>query len=140
MLILSANCLDSGLLVRHATYIAEELASTGVVEVLSEALKVRAGHGAASRLDLHRTSCCVVSTQCFTCRHLQTVTACATFVFQDKNERVRRRVIATLGELLFYIATQQQDNAAAAAVNGGAAPADPAVVWGITGNTYAQVG
>lgn len=30
----------TGLLVRHATYIAEELASTGVVEVLSEALKV----------------------------------------------------------------------------------------------------
>ncbi|KXZ51880.1 hypothetical protein GPECTOR_11g315 [Gonium pectorale] len=82
-----------GLLVRHATYIAEELASTGVVEVLSEALK-------------------------------------------DKNERVRRRVIATLGELLFYIATQQQDNAAA---GNGAAPADPAVVWGISGNTYAQV-
>eukprot|EP00198_Chlamydomonas_reinhardtii_P009635 XP_001698972.1 predicted protein [Chlamydomonas reinhardtii] len=85
-----------GLLVRHATYIAEELASTGVVEVLSEALK-------------------------------------------DKNERVRRRVIATLGELLFYIATQQQDNAAAAAGNGGAPPADPTVVWGISSNTYAQV-
>ncbi|GLI65982.1 hypothetical protein VaNZ11_009669 [Volvox africanus] len=84
-----------GLLVRHATYISEELANTGVVEVLSEALK-------------------------------------------DKNERVRRRVIATLGELLFYIATQQQDNAAAGA-NGSAAPADPAVVWGISGNTYAQV-
>ncbi|PNH11471.1 Serine/threonine-protein kinase ULK4 [Tetrabaena socialis] len=58
---------------------------------------------------------------------------------KDKNERVRRRVIATLGELLFYIATQQQDNAAAAAGAGGAAPADPTVVWGITGNTYAQV-
>ncbi|KAG2493011.1 hypothetical protein HYH03_008674 [Edaphochlamys debaryana] len=85
-----------GLLVRHATYIAEELAATGVVEVLSEALK-------------------------------------------DKNERVRRRVIATLGELLFYIATQQQDNAAAAAGGAGAAPADPSVVWGITSNTYAQV-
>lgn len=57
---------------------------------------------------------------------------------QDKNERVRRRVIATLGELLFYIATQQQDTAAAAGA-GGAPPADPAVVWGINGNTYAQV-
>ncbi|GLC54130.1 hypothetical protein PLESTB_000827100 [Pleodorina starrii] len=85
-----------GLLVRHATFISEELAQTGVVETLSEALK-------------------------------------------DKNERVRRRVIATLGELLFYIATQQQDNAAAAAGNGGAPPADPSIVWGITSNTYAQV-
>lgn len=28
-----------GLLVRHATYIAEELAQTGVIEVLTEALK-----------------------------------------------------------------------------------------------------
>lgn len=27
---------------------------------------------------------------------------------KDKNEKVRRRVMATLGELLFYIATQQQ--------------------------------
>lgn len=26
----------------------------------------------------------------------------------DKNEKVRRRVMATLGELLFYVATQQQ--------------------------------
>lgn len=62
-----------------------------------------------------------------------------TRMLQDKNERVRRRVIATLGELLFYIATQQQDNAAAAAGNGGAPPADPTVVWGISSNTYAQV-
>ncbi|KAL0019961.1 hypothetical protein WJX79_009290 [Trebouxia sp. C0005] len=55
-----------GLLVRHATYIADELATTGVIEVLTEGLK-------------------------------------------DKNERVRRRIMATLGELLFYVATQQQD-------------------------------
>ncbi len=27
---------------------------------------------------------------------------------KDKNERVRRRIMATLGELLFYVATQQQ--------------------------------
>ena len=33
-----------GLLVRHATYIAEELAQTSVVEVLTEALKVGALH------------------------------------------------------------------------------------------------
>ena len=30
-----------GLLVRHATYISEELAATSVIEVLTEALKVR---------------------------------------------------------------------------------------------------
>ncbi len=40
---------------RHATYIAEELATTGVVEVLSEALKV----GAMGGLDtaLHTVVC-----------------------------------------------------------------------------------
>ena len=27
---------------------------------------------------------------------------------KEKNERVRRRIMATLGELLFYVATQQQ--------------------------------
>ncbi len=32
-----------GLLVRHATYITEELSQTGVVEILTEALKVRQG-------------------------------------------------------------------------------------------------
>ncbi|GFR42705.1 hypothetical protein Agub_g3628 [Astrephomene gubernaculifera] len=85
-----------GLLVRHATFITEELAGTGVVELLSEALK-------------------------------------------DKNERVRRRVIATLGELLFYIATQQQDTAAAGNEDGAAPPPDPAAVWGISSNTYTQV-
>jgi len=55
-----------GLLVRHATYIADELANTGVLDALAETLR-------------------------------------------DKNERVRRRAMATMGELLFYIATQQQD-------------------------------
>jgi serine/threonine-protein kinase ULK4 len=55
-----------GLLVRHATFIADELAQTGVLDVLADTLR-------------------------------------------DKNERVRRRAMATLGELLFYIATQQQD-------------------------------
>ena len=29
---------------------------------------------------------------------------------KEKNERVRRRIMATLGELLFYVATQQQVN------------------------------
>lgn len=52
---------------------------------------------------------------------------------QDKNERVRRRVMATLGELLFYIATQQQDAA------NGTTPADAAAAWGITGNAISTV-
>ena len=59
-----------GLLLRHATYITEELASSGIVSVLTECLR-------------------------------------------DKNERVRRRAAATLGELLFYIATQQHEAAEA---------------------------
>eukprot|EP00891_Asterochloris_glomerata_P004830 jgi/Astpho2/4830/e_gw1.00068.1.1_t len=54
-----------GLLVRHATYIADELVTTGVFEVLAEALR-------------------------------------------DKSVHVRRRSMASLGELLFYVATQQQ--------------------------------
>ena len=64
-----------GLLLRHATYITEELSGCGVVTVLTECLK-------------------------------------------DKNERVRRRAMATLGELLFYIATQQHE-ASEAAKRGG---------------------
>lgn len=38
-----ANVL--GLLIRHATYISEELAQTSVIEVLTEALKVRVVRG-----------------------------------------------------------------------------------------------
>eukprot|EP00878_Enallax_costatus_P024327 GHUV01025960.1.p1 GENE.GHUV01025960.1~~GHUV01025960.1.p1 ORF type:complete len:809 (+),score=245.85 GHUV01025960.1:581-3007(+) len=78
-----------GLLVRHATYIADELASTQLVEILTEALK-------------------------------------------DKQERVRRRVMATLGELLFYIATQQQDS-------GSVSVADTSAAWGITPATIQAV-
>ncbi|KAL3147840.1 hypothetical protein ABBQ32_002563 [Trebouxia sp. C0010 RCD-2024] len=73
-----------GLLVRHATYITDELATTGVIDVLTEALK-------------------------------------------DKNERVRRRIMATLGELLFYVATQQQD-------------ASQTSQWQVPANTIVQVG
>lgn len=73
-----------GLLVRHATYIADELATTGVIEVLTEALK-------------------------------------------DKNERVRRRIMATLGELLFYVATQQQDTSQTSQ-------------WHVSATTITQVG
>lgn len=78
-----------GLLVRHATYIADELAGTQLVEILTEALR-------------------------------------------DRSERVRRRVMATLGELLFYIATQQQDS-------GSASVQDTSSAWGITPATVAAV-
>ena len=78
-----------GLRVRHATFISEELAATGVVETLVEALR-------------------------------------------DKNERVRRRVAATLGELLFYVATQQQDSGAGSVVA-------VAGAWGIGAPTAAGV-
>eukprot|EP00854_Cymbomonas_tetramitiformis_P004153 gene4153-5131_t len=59
-----------GLLVRHATYITDELARSGLVTVLAECLR-------------------------------------------DRNERLRRRAMAGLGELLFYVATQQEENAEA---------------------------
>eukprot|EP00899_Mesostigma_viride_P011673 jgi/Mesvir1/20506/Mv12390-RA.3 len=74
-----------GLLVRHATYIAEEFGATGVVSVLAELLR-------------------------------------------EKNERVRRRAMSTLGEILFYVASQQQDTAAAAAATDGDAGAAAAAV------------
>lgn len=79
-----------GLLVRHATYIAEELAQTSVIEILTEALK-------------------------------------------DKNERVRRRVMATLGELLFYIATQQQD------AQSGLTAQEVSDCWSINSSTISAV-
>ncbi len=55
-----------------------------------------------------------------------------TEALRDKNERVRRRVMATLGELLFYIATQQQDGAAGSV-------SDAAAAWGITSATTGGV-
>ena len=92
-----------GLLLRHATYITEELAASGVVTVLTECLR-------------------------------------------DKNERVRRRAMATLGELLFYIATQQHEAAEAARRNpskrgGGtdAAAAAAAAAWQIPASTVGTV-
>lgn len=54
-----------GLLIRHATLIEEDLASSGIIGVLSEGLR-------------------------------------------DKQDKVRRCSMATLGELLFYIATQNE--------------------------------
>ena len=91
-----------GLLLRHATYITEELAASGVVTVLTECLR-------------------------------------------DKNERVRRRAMATLGELLFYIATQQHEAAEAARRNpskrgGGtdAAAAAAAAAWQIPARRWAR--
>ena len=92
-----------GLLLRHATYITEELAASGVVTVLTECLR-------------------------------------------DKNERVRRRAMATLGELLFYIATQQHEAAEAARRNpskrgGGtdAAAVAAAAAWQIPASTVGTV-
>eukprot|EP00798_Chlamydomonas_sp_ICE-L_P014436 gene14436-20443_t len=82
-----------GLLVRHATFITEELSQTGVVEILVEALK-------------------------------------------DKNERVRRRVMATLGELLFYIATQQQDGQGG---QGGHSVQEASDAWSINSATINSV-
>ncbi|CAD7695464.1 unnamed protein product [Ostreobium quekettii] len=52
-----------GMFVRHATYIADAVAATPILDILTEALR-------------------------------------------DKNDKVRRRSMAALGELLFYIATQ----------------------------------
>lgn len=56
-----------GLLIRHATWIADELAESGVVQALSELLR-------------------------------------------DKNLKVRRKAVAALGELMYYVATQQENN------------------------------
>ena len=90
-----------GLLLRHATYITEELAESGVVTVLTECLK-------------------------------------------DKNERVRRRAMATLGELLFYIATQQHEatltNAARMkGVGPGAASGNTAAAWQVPASTVGTI-
>jgi serine/threonine-protein kinase ULK4 len=88
-----------GLLLRHATYITEELAASGVVTVLTECLK-------------------------------------------DKNERVRRRAMATLGELLFYIATQQHEATEAAQRAGGAgatAANAAAAAWQVPASTVGTV-
>ena len=83
-----------GLLLRHATYITEELASSGIVTVLTECLK-------------------------------------------DKNERVRRRAAATLGELLFYIATQQHEAGLKASSEGGVS--SNAGAWQIPPTTVGTV-
>ena len=52
---------------------------------------------------------------------------------RDKNEKVRRRAMATLGELLFYVATQQQDAALADP------PVDVATAWSIVPGTLTAV-
>ena len=69
-----------GVLVRHSTFISDDLAATGVISVLADCSR-------------------------------------------DKAERVRRRASASLGELLFYVATQQADGAARAAASDAAASA-----------------
>ncbi|KAI5081191.1 hypothetical protein GOP47_0004374 [Adiantum capillus-veneris] len=63
-----------GLLIRHATLIEEDLASSGIITVLSEGLR-------------------------------------------DKQDKVRRCSMATLGELLFYIATQNEGSPRSASGN-----------------------
>ena len=73
-----------GLLIRHATYITEQLSQAGLVDALST-------------------------------------------MVQDKHESVRRRSCATLGELLFYVATQSKQDGAVAAAGG---------VWTVPGNVF----
>lgn len=51
---------------------------------------------------------------------------------QDKSDKVRRRAAATLGELLFYIATQDNDQQAAAGGGGGSGTRE----WEIPSQTY----
>lgn len=64
---------------------------------------------------------------------------------RDKTDRVRRRVMATLGELLFYVATQQQPEAVQAAgqhMTAEQAAAHAAAVadrWGINSATITAV-
>jgi serine/threonine-protein kinase ULK4 len=64
-----------GALIRHATFLSDDLAATGILQLLVEQLR-------------------------------------------DAPERLRRRCTATLGELLFYVATQATDAAAAAQAHG----------------------
>ena len=75
-----------GLLIRHATFITDDLAATGVVDVLADTLK-------------------------------------------DKTVQVRRRSVSSLGELLFYIATQMQDRK-----ESGRGPDDGDAAWSISSN------
>ena len=77
-----------GLLIRHATYITEQLSEAGLVDVL-------------------------------------------TTMVQDKHENVRRRSCATLGELLFYVATQSKDAASA-----GAGGQGQGALWTVPGNVF----
>ena len=67
-----------GVLVRHATYIADELGTSGIVSALCDAIR-------------------------------------------DRSEKVRRRSMAALGELLFYLATQHRERTLAHAGAAGGA-------------------
>lgn len=117
-----ASCL--GLLLRHATYISEELSKSGILETLLEAARdksdqVRWGRRPALALELAASGGC----------------CCCSFVVQRRAKatcvQVRRRATATLGELLFYIATQQQDlNEDGMGGQGGAAWQVPSSVLG----------
>ena len=80
-----------GLLVRHATYITDELAKSGLIGALADALR-------------------------------------------DRNERLRRRAMAALGELLFYVATQQEEGRQA-----GGVPNPEAAQWEVPASTVGLV-
>ncbi|CAM6127262.1 unnamed protein product [Calypogeia fissa] len=85
-----------GLLVRHATLIEDELASSGIIAVLTETLR-------------------------------------------DKQEKLRRCAMATLGELLFYIATQTDGSPKTAASNEHVSKDGRSSVWQVPGTTIALV-
>ncbi|KAH7436627.1 hypothetical protein KP509_05G028600 [Ceratopteris richardii] len=86
-----------GLLIRHATLIEEELASSGIMTVLSEGLR-------------------------------------------DKQDKVRRCSMATLGELLFYIATQSEVSPRSACGSDSAAKeARPTSAWQVPSTLVGQV-
>lgn len=88
-------CAVIGKLLRHATYIADELASTGLMDALAEALK-------------------------------------------DPSERVRRRAMGALGELLFFCATQQHDEGAREGGEG-EGEGKAGSCWEVPGTVFSQV-
>ncbi|KAL2644142.1 hypothetical protein R1flu_011729 [Riccia fluitans] len=86
-----------GLLVRHATLIEDELAGSGIINVLTETLR-------------------------------------------DKQEKVRRCAMATLGELLFYIATQSEGSPRSATPSdSGARDGRSSSTWQVSSTTVALV-
>ncbi|XP_024534759.1 LOW QUALITY PROTEIN: serine/threonine-protein kinase RUNKEL [Selaginella moellendorffii] len=85
-----------GLLVRHATLIEDDLASSGIIAVLTETLR-------------------------------------------DKQEKVRRCAMASLGELLFYIATQNGGSPRSGAGHDNVPKEGRSSVWQVPSTTIALV-